>query len=164
MRAPSRLTTWLAALGAFGAVALVAQAARIFVPAYRHYAIRAQVAEGLELAEPFQRLVRTEWLSRRAFADLHSDATYPPLVRRSTYVDDVAIASGAVVITFGSAAQSDLAARTLTLVPALDVTGDRMEWQCGRGVAPEGYEAIFVEPARLTDVPDGYLPEGCRQP
>ena len=95
------------------------------------------------------------------FSGIYSGSTGSGLEKRGKYVS-VDIVAGAIVITFGGAADSALQRRTLTIVPALDAAARVVEWQCGRGAALAGFESIFEEPARLTDVPDDYLPSGCR--
>jgi type IV pilus assembly protein PilA len=133
------------------------------IPAYRDFAVRAQIAEGLELAEPHQAAVVAAWeASARDFAHIDSASAGSDLPRRGKYVQSVDIVTGAIVITYGRAADAALQRRTLTIVPALDASAQTVAWQCGRGAAPEGFESIFEEPARLTDVPDEYLPTGCR--
>jgi hypothetical protein len=133
------------------------------VPAYRDFAIRLQISEGLELAAPHKAAVVAAWeASAHEFADIDSGSTGSGLKRRGKYVQSVDIVGGAIVVTYGGAADASLQRRTLTIVPALDAAALSVEWQCGRGAAPAGFEPIFEEPARLTDVPDEYLPSDCR--
>jgi type IV pilus assembly protein PilA len=133
------------------------------IPAYRDFAIRAQISEGLELAAPHEAAVVAAWESSgHDFAGIYSGPIDSDLEKRGKYVTSVDIVAGAIVITYGGAVDSALQRRTLTIVPALDESAQSVEWQCGRGPAPEGFVSIFEEPARLTDVPDLYLPSDCR--
>ena len=97
------------------------------------------------------------------FANIDSASIGTDLKRRGKYVKSIDVVSGAIVITYGGEAHAALRGRTLTIVPALDAAAQSVEWQCGRGAAPEGFEPIFEEPGRLTDVPDDYLPASCRR-
>ena len=96
------------------------------------------------------------------FSNVIFDSTGTSLEGRSKYVTSVEVVSGAIVITYGGEAHAPLRGRSLTIVPALDAEAQSVEWQCGRGTAPVGFEPIFEEPARLTDVPDDYLSAACR--
>jgi type IV pilus assembly protein PilA len=146
-----------AALPVIGILAIAA------VPAYRDYAIHAQIAEGLKLAAPHKAAVVAAWESSgHDFSGIYSESTGSDLEKRGKYVTSVDIVAGAIVITYGGAADSALQRRTLTIVPALDASAHVVEWQCGRGAAPAGFESIFEQPGRLTDVPDAYLPSDCR--
>ncbi len=154
---------WVVAAAGLTAIMLIGLSTRVAVPAYRAYAIGAQITEGLDLAEPHKAAVVAVWESAgRNFGGIRSRSVGPELAKHGKYVEAVDIASGAIVITYGASADPALQKRTLTIVPALDATAQFVEWQCGRGPAPDGFEAIFDAPSRLTDVPDEYLPPGCR--
>jgi type IV pilus assembly protein PilA len=148
---------------AYASLPLIGALAVAAIPGYRDFAVRSQISEGIELAAPHKAAVVAAWRSSgRDFASIYSASAGSDLVKRGKYVKSVDIVAGAVVITYGGAADSALQRRTLTIVPALDASARSVEWQCGRGAAPEGFESIFEEPARLTDVPDDYLPPDCR--
>lgn len=145
-------------------VPLIGILAAVAIPAYQNYTIRAQVSEGLALAIPHKSAVVAAWESSgHDFEGIYS-RPIGPVENQGKYVESVDIVAGAIVITYSRAAYSELRGRTLTIVPALDAAAQSVEWQCGRGAAPAGFESIFEEPSRLTDVPDAYLPSGCRRP
>ena len=148
------------------AIALVAAASLCAIaalPAYRDYAVRRQIAEGLKLASPYKTAVAAAWRSNGGrFADIDAKSFRPSLEREGRYVRSVDVVSGAIVITYGNAASAALRGRSLTIVPALSATR-AIEWQCAYGTAPAGFEAIFDTPSRLTDVPEEYLPSECRR-
>jgi type IV pilus assembly protein PilA len=149
--------------GGLTAIVLTGLSTRVAIPAYRAYAVRAQITEGLELATPYKAAVVAAWESSgHDFKGIHSRSIGTELAKHGTFVEAVDIVSGAIVITYGASADPALQKRTLTIVPALDAMAQLVEWQCGRGPAPDGFESIFEAPSRLTDVPDEYLPSGCR--
>jgi type IV pilus assembly protein PilA len=144
------------------AVPVAGLVAAIAIPAYRDYAVRAQVAEGVALAEPLEGAVVAAWRAAGGrFDGVYSETLGGGLKTSGKYVRSVDVIAGAIVIAYGERAVEGLAGRTLTIVPALDPAGTAVEWQCGRGAPPPGFEPIFDEPSRLTDVPDRYLPPGC---
>jgi uncharacterized RDD family membrane protein YckC len=154
-------------------VALVAAAASlpllgilgaIAIPAYRDYTIRAQVTEGLALAGAFRTAVETAWRdSPRDLSSSTSDAIGAGLASSGRYVESVELVSGMIVITYGAAADDAIAGSVLTLVPALD--GQRnLHWACGYGPAPPGFEVAFESHEGYTDIPERYIPSGCRRP
>jgi Tfp pilus assembly major pilin PilA len=159
------LSTSTVVMAALGAVALLGFATRAALPAYQSYAIRSQIDEGLVLAAPYQAAVVAEWVSSgHSFAGIRSGSITSEVERQGRYVEAVDVVSGAIVITYGRSAHTSLQGRVLTIVPTLDAARRSVDWQCGRGPAAEGFEAIFEEPSRLTDVPDDYLPAACRRP
>jgi hypothetical protein len=163
-RQPRPLATSTVVVAALGAIALLAFATRAAIPAYQSYTIRLQIDEGLDLAAPYKAAVVAEWESSgHDFADMRSGSIVPELSRDGKYVAAVDVVSGAIVITYGRSAHASLQGRVLTIVPTLDAARRSVDWQCGRGSATDGFEAIFEEPARFTDVPDEYLPASCRR-
>ena len=133
------------------------------LPVYRDYAIRRQVAEGLNLAAPYKGAVVAAWRANgQRFADIDADSFRPSLESAGDYVRSVNVVSGAIVITYGDGASAPLRGRSLSIVPALS-SSNAVEWQCGYGAAPPELEAIFDTPSRLTDVPEEYLPSECRR-
>jgi Tfp pilus assembly protein PilE len=122
--------------GGMVAVAYVAVLAAIAVPAYQDYTIRAQVTEGMTLAEGAKiavasyRLGKGRFPADNAVAGLADDL-------HGKYVADVALGKGGqITVTYSSEApfqaNAKLDGATLTLTPL--VTGKQVEWQCeGQG-------------------------------
>jgi type IV pilus assembly protein PilA len=153
----ARLVALIALLAALSLCVIAA------LPAYRDYATRREVAEGLQLAMPYKNAVAAVWRSNgQRFADIDADSFRPLLERAGKYVRSVDVVSGAIVITYGRGASAPLRGRSLTIVPALSANR-AIEWQCGYGAAPPGFEAIFDTPSRFTDVPEEHLPLECRR-
>ncbi|MFO1400092.1 MAG: RDD family protein [Steroidobacteraceae bacterium] len=142
--------------------------AAIAIPAYQDYSIRAQVVEGLNLAAPLKASI-TEALERGTPAQDLDSETVPELqVAYGKYVASVEVTDGVIGIRYGAAANPRIAGEDLILYPVTNADRSDVVWVCGRGGAPEGH-APFLQSrdagalARLTSVPEKYLPRGCRQ-
>ncbi|HET9472757.1 MAG TPA: pilin, partial [Steroidobacteraceae bacterium] len=132
--------------------------AAIAIPAYQDYTIRAQVTEGLNLASQAKLRVADYWQRNSAWpqqADLGSEA---PIGK---YVTSVEVDTGSVVITYGNAANSNIAGKRLVLLPGLSNDGE-LVWACANAPLPEGVRA--GDGPYGSEVPDKYLPSACRAP
>jgi type IV pilus assembly protein PilA len=147
----------LAACAVMGVLSLsiVGVMAAIAIPAYRDYAIRAQVSEGLTLAGPAKAQVAEFYAKHGSWPD---QADLDGEMPSGKYVRSVGVAAGSVVITYGNGAHADLAAERLLLVPGVDASGE-IHWSCGDHPAAAG-----VTPANGpsgSDLPAKYLPAYC---
>ena len=147
----------LVGVGFFG-IFILGILAAIAIPAYQDYTIRAQVTEGLNLATPVKHRVAEYWATHQSWphqADLGSDA---PIGK---YVTSVEVDSGSIVITYGNAANTNIAGQRLVLLPGLSNSGE-VVWACANGAIPEG--AHPGDGPYGSDLPDKYLPAACRSP
>ncbi|HEX6614164.1 MAG TPA: RDD family protein [Rhodanobacteraceae bacterium] len=138
----------LIVLGAFFVVVIpvVAILAAIAIPAYQDYVIRAQVMEGITLADGARTAV-AEYVfnnngslpSNNAAAGLASAGSIT-----GNYVAQVEVRNGDIVVTYGRRANEKIASEHLLLHPH----GDRssVQWSCGSD-----------------DIADKYLPSSCRR-
>lgn len=164
-RLPPRLPAWaIAVIAPLGCLPLLGVLAAIAVPAYRDYTIRAQVTEGLNLAGGYRAAVATAWRNApREFADFNSDAIGAGLPTKATYVESIELVSGMIVITYGARANEAIQGRVLAIVPALD-EGGVLGWACGYGQPQAGFTPVFDGHEGYTDIPEPYIPSGCRRP
>lgn len=133
--------------------------AAIAIPAYQDYTIRAQVMEGLVLAEPAKSAVVAGRASGLDWAGMTNAAlSVPPGEGR--YVARVEINHGAVIIVYGQHSNSKLAGKVLVLVPY--ESAGSVGWSCGHALAPVGAAIAIDDAARYTTLPDVYLPARCR--
>lgn len=134
------------------AIAGVAILAAIAIPAYQDYIVRAQVAEGLVLADGVKtamveyRQSRGRWPASNAQAGLTAANTI-----HGSYVDRVNVqADGSIAIHFSATAPQKanraLAGKTL-LLRATAAAGDSWSWPCSSA-----------------DIAAKLLPSRCRQP
>jgi uncharacterized RDD family membrane protein YckC/Tfp pilus assembly major pilin PilA len=136
--------------------------AAIAIPAYQDYVIRAQVAEGLNMASAIKASVAEVFARGTALEDVDSEAI--GLDIESTggkYVASLEVVSGAVVIVYGEGANEKLADRQLILVPGHTEQGD-LVWTCGLAPIPDDVTPSVQAHAQYTDVERKYLPQACR--
>jgi Tfp pilus assembly major pilin PilA len=124
--------------------------AAIAIPAYQDYTIRAQIAEGLNLAAPVKESVANAYASSSNWpADLQSagvDATPD-----SPYVSGIEVSDGVILIRYSNTANSHIAQHTLSLHPVAAADGS-VEWSCGYAAGSNA----------ATDIAPKYLPSLCR--
>ena len=124
-------------------VAIVGILAAIALPAYQNYTIRAQVSEGINLAAASKAAIATAFLDRgkapanRLEAGLSANATDSV----GTYVSQIDIVDGALVVTFGGGASGFIAGRTVTLTP-YEAPDFSIVWRCGYAAAPPGLSEL----------------------
>lgn len=125
-------------------IAIIGILAAIAIPAYQDYVIRAQVSEGLSLADG----------AKTAIAEFYTNKGHFPLNNTSAgmatdtsikgnYVKSVATVSGVTTITFGNKANDKISTKTLIL-SATGNTGST-EFVCKAG-----------------SISAKYLPSSCR--
>jgi uncharacterized RDD family membrane protein YckC/Tfp pilus assembly major pilin PilA len=158
-----RRPVWVVALLSTAAcVPFLGVLAAIALPAYQDYTTRAQVSEGLALASRYREAIETTWRNApRDFTELTSDTVGTALPRSGRYVESIEVVSGTIVITYGAAANADVAGRVLAIVPALDARR-ALAWACGYGPAPAGFAPALDGHPRDTDIDERHLPTACR--
>jgi type IV pilus assembly protein PilA len=132
--------------------------AGISVPAYQDYMVRAQVTEGLNLAASSKAAVAEYYAQKGEWPLDAASAGVNPLAGKS--VESVTVANGSVVITYGRAADSNIADARLILTPAVTDRGD-LVWICGEQPTPPDVVQTGPGP-RGTNVAPKYLPKQCR--
>jgi len=151
-------------------VAIIGILASIAIPAYQTYTIRAQVAEGVNMAALAKAPIADAFFNdgqapaNRTLAGLSANATDSS----GKYVQSVDVSNGVLVVTYGLEANAAINGLTVTVTPY--ETPDRsIVWRCGTASAPPGLSEIGTSGNGLAaaylapTVPDRFLPSTCRQ-
>jgi type IV pilus assembly protein PilA len=142
-------------------VAIIGILAAIAIPAYQNYTIRAQVTEGLTLADGWKTAIAEyyantgNWPSQGNLAGTN--------VSVGKYESSVTVSVGAIQITYGVQANKNISGSTLLLTPYIDNNNDVI-WDCGTAAAPTGGGASAAVGAPLSNtstVSAQYLPTSC---
>jgi len=126
-------------------VAVIGILASIAIPAYQSYAVRAQVAEGLNLAGPVQLAVAEYNSGNGAFPADNADATLSaPAAYSGNFVSGISVNGAVISIQYGNGASAKIAGEEVTLTA--QATNGSLEWACATGGA----------------ISTNYLPQVCR--
>jgi type IV pilus assembly protein PilA len=146
-------------------IAIIGILAAIAIPAYQNYTIRAQVTEGLNLADGWKTGISEFYAQNGAFpvgSNVAGDATHIAVAGASSgkYVSSIAVGPlGQVQIKYsGSQVNKKILGLELDLLPGLSVNDD-IVWVCGSATTPAGLGT--APPAGLTNIPNQYLPSSC---
>jgi type IV pilus assembly protein PilA len=146
-------------------IAIIGILAAIAIPAYQNYTIRAQVTEGLSLADTYKTAVAEFYQNNGQFptgVSVAGSATTIPMPGASSgkYVSAVTVdGSGNIQINYGGpqASKKLPAASVLFLQVGTDTNQD-VEWLCGTATKPG---TMTLNGAAVTNVPPQYLPSSC---
>jgi len=143
-------------------IAIIGIMATMAVPSYQDRLIRAQVAEGLALAQFAQQAVQAGYSRDHAMPADNAGAGLPPADRIvGNYVSSLAVHDGGIVITFGNRSNRHIAGSRLSLRPAT-VDGYPqvpIAWVCGAASTP-GHMRVHAD--NQTSLTDTQLPLDCR--
>jgi type IV pilus assembly protein PilA len=152
-------------------VAIIGILAAIAIPAYETYTIRAQIAEGLNMAAQSKGPVADAFFMT-GDAPANRVATGMTANKNDTsgkYVESIDIENGVLIVTFGNEANEKIHGLTVTTTP-YETPDKSIVWRCGTapvpgsglsgiGTAGGRNAAIYLPPS----VPDQYLPATCRE-
>lgn len=126
-------------------IALIGILAAISIPAYQDYTVRAQVAEGMSLANTAKSAVTGTYLDVGSLPIDNADAGLPDANAISgNYVSRVEIVDGAIIVSYGGDAHTAINGKTLEFQPVVG-DSDALTWICGSST-----------------IADKHLPMSCR--
>ncbi len=119
-------------------VAIIGILAAIAIPAYQDYTIRSQVSEGLSLAGGVKTAIAEYYTNKGTFPSANASAGLAAAASiTGNYVTKVDGANGVITITYGNAANSQIA--TKTVVVSAVATGGSISWVCKAGTVLAKY-------------------------
>jgi type IV pilus assembly protein PilA len=145
-------------------IAIIGILAAIAIPAYQNYTIRAQVTEGISLADTYKTAIAEFYQNLGTWpvnATVAGSATSiaMPGATLGKYVTGITVVNGVVTIAYGGAqANAKLAGLKLTIQPGVDQNNDII-WVCGTAASPGA--GVIMQGAAATTVPNQYLPSAC---
>jgi type IV pilus assembly protein PilA len=143
-------------------IAIIGILAAIAIPAYQNYTIRAQVTEGLTLADGWKTAI-AEYYANTGNWPLQGNLT-GTVVSAGKYESGVTVVAGGVIqITYGgTAVNSKISGCLLRLTPYTNANNDVI-WQCGLNPVPTSASASIALGAVSTGttVSPQYLPTAC---
>ncbi|MDB6010160.1 MAG: type pilus assembly protein PilA [Gammaproteobacteria bacterium] len=145
-------------------VAIIGILAAIAIPAYQNYTIRAQVTEGLNLADGWKTAV-AEYYANLGTMPANNAALVGTAASSGKYVRSVNVVGGAIEATYGtSQSNAAVAGLVLALLPYTNSNND-IVWVCGSANVPTGgvgtLTASSAGTAATTTVLPQYLPGTC---
>jgi type IV pilus assembly protein PilA len=147
-------------------VAIIGILAAIAIPAYQDYTIRAQVTEGINLADAVKVAVADYYTQNGAFpvAGLTTAAPtglgFTALTTGKYGTVDIA-AAGVIQATFsGAQVNAKLVGLILGISPFVTTNGD-LVWRCGLAAAPS-VNIATVGGATGTTLPAKWMPASCK--
>jgi len=143
-------------------IAILGIGAGLAMPSYQDRVIRAQVAEGLALADMAKQAVAAQHTRSGTLPLDNAAAGLPPADRIvGNYVSGLLVEGGAVQISFGQLSNRNLAGKVLTLRPATvpGYTQVPIAWVCGLASVPPKMRA---QGNNRTTLPIPHLPVDCR--
>jgi type IV pilus assembly protein PilA len=149
-------------------VAIIGILAAIAIPAYQNYTVRAQVTEGLNLADGWKTAVAEYYANNGTWPTLANLAGGTAVASTGKYVGSVTVIVGGVIqATYSNVApfQANLAinGQILALIPYTNTNND-IVWVCGLGTPPLAAGVVIATgalPGGGTNVAPKYLPSTC---
>lgn len=150
-------------------IAIIGILASMAITAYQTYTVRAQVAEGLNMAAGAKAPIVDAYNMTGAPPTDRTAAGMTPLATdtQGKFVSQVDIVNGRVDITYGKDVHADIFGDTISVTPYMSGTGSIL-WRCGAAPVPGGAGTTEltgggVTSAHLAPTVDlRYLPSSCR--
>jgi type IV pilus assembly protein PilA len=143
-------------------VAIIGILAAIAIPAYQNYTVRAQVTEGLNLADGWKTAVAEYYANNGTWPTTAQLTAAGQVASTGKYVTSVASTAGAITIQYGNQANSTALAsgqNSLSLTAYVNTNNDLI-WVCGNAAVPSG-ASIGTATVGTSNVKAQYLPSTC---
>ncbi len=149
-------------------VAIIGILASMAITAYQTYTVRAQVAEGINMAAGAKVPVVDAYNMTGSPPEDRTAAGMTPLATdtQGKFVSQVDVVDGRVEITFGKDVHQDIFGDTLSLTPYMSAGGSVI-WRCGAAPVPGGAigpltDGTVTSAHQAPTLDTRYLPSTCR--
>ncbi len=141
-------------------VAIIGILAAIAIPAYQNYTIRAQVTEGLTLADGWKTAIAEYYANTGVWPTLANLNAGGTVASTGKYETVTVVTAGTIQITYGLAANQKISGSILGLTAYTNANNDVL-WQCGNSAAPSSTIASTATSGGGTNMSPQYLPTAC---
>jgi type IV pilus assembly protein PilA len=142
-------------------VAIIGILAAIAIPAYQNYTVRAQVTEGLNLADGWKTQAAEFFANNGTFPTTAQVTASGQVSSTGKYVSGITSNLGAITITYGLQANATaIGTKTLTLNAYINGNND-VVWVCGLSAVPSGASLPTGDTVVTSTVAAQYLPTAC---
>jgi type IV pilus assembly protein PilA len=141
-------------------VAIIGILAAIAIPAYQNYTIRAQVTEGLNLADGWKTQAAEYFANNGTFPTTAQVTASGQGASTGKYVSGITSNAGAITITYGLQANSVILGKTLVLNAYTNTNSD-VVWVCGNAAVPTGATVPTGSTLGTSNMLAQYLPSTC---
>lgn len=152
------LTEMMVVIVVIGILAMMA------VPSFQERIVREQIVAALPLADIAKSPVAASWTATQTFPADNAAAGLPTADKVvNNYISALSVKDGVIQITFGNRAQNLIKDKILSIRPAVveDAPVVPVTWVCGNAPGPD---KMTIKGVNSTNVPNNYLPQGCRAP
>ena len=139
-------------------VAIIGILAAIAIPAYQNYTVRAQVTEGLNLADGWKTQAAEFFANNGTFPTTAQVTASGQAQSTGKYVSAISSNNGSIVVTYGNQVNSKISGKTLGLSAYTNANND-VVWVCGSAAVPSG--ASLANTSSAGNVSAQYLPTSC---
>ncbi len=150
-------------------VAIIGILASLAISSYQTFTVRAQVAEGINMAAGAKVPVVDAFNmdGQPPIGRAEAGMSVAPTDTRGKYVSQVDIIDGRVEVTFGNDAHADIFNQTVSFTPYSAAGGGSVIWRCGAAPAPGGGATALTgngvtSQYQAPTVATRYLPPTCR--
>ena len=119
-------------------VAIIGILAAIAIPAYQNYTIRAQVTEGLTLADGWKTAIAEYYANTGTWPSTANLTNAGQQLSQGKYETVQVLTPGTITITYGGAQVNQKISGSVLGLTAFTNNNNDVLWQCGTAASPSG--------------------------